>query len=95
MDVRSACMMYLGVHLRHEANRCGLIGMFSKLLRLTIILGRVIKTSVAGDNQLTDAATNLKSSIDSYNAATGTISLRILVKVYEVLRGIVCFISSP
>jgi hypothetical protein len=28
MDVRSACMMYLGVHLKHEANRLGLMGMF-------------------------------------------------------------------
>jgi hypothetical protein len=27
MDVRSACMMYLGAHLNHEANRLGLIGM--------------------------------------------------------------------
>jgi hypothetical protein len=54
-----------------------------------MIIGRVIKTSIAGDNQLTETTKNLKSSIDLYNAAVGNISLRIVVKVYEVLKGIV------
>lgn len=30
MDARSACMMYLATHLKHEANRLGLIGTSSK-----------------------------------------------------------------
>jgi len=50
-----------------------------------------MKTSIAGDDELTEATAGLKSSVDAYNAAVGTISLRIVVKVYEILRGTVSF----
>ena len=54
-------------------------------------LGRIMKTSIAGDDQLTEAAASLRSSVDGYNAALGNISFRIVVKVYEILSGIASF----
>ena len=37
--------------------------------------------------QITDAGSNLKSSIDAYNKALGNITLRVVIKVYELLKG--------
>ena len=51
----------------------------------------MIKTIVRGDEQITDATSYLKSSIDSYNNALGNINLRIVIKVYELLKGIYAF----
>ena len=40
-----------------------------------------------GDEQITEAKSYLKSSIDSYNNALVNINLSIVVKVYELLKG--------
>lgn len=53
--------------------------------------GRIVKTVITGDDKLTEAAAGLRSSVDRYNTALGNIGLRIVVKVYEILRGIASF----
>jgi hypothetical protein len=45
------------------------------------------KNIFRGDEQITDATSKLKSSIESYNNALNNINLRIVVKVYELLKG--------
>jgi len=50
-------------------------------------LGKVAKNIFKGDEHITDATSSLKSSIDSYNNALGNINLRIVIKVYELLKG--------
>lgn len=54
---------------------------------LLIGSGKVTKR-IFKDEQITDASSRLKSSIDSYNNALGNINLRINIKVYELLKGI-------
>ena len=55
---------------------------------LLIGSAKVTKTIFRGDEQITDAKSHLKFSIDSYNNALGNINLRIVIKVYELLKGI-------
>jgi hypothetical protein len=50
--------------------------------------GKVTKTIFKGDGQIKDAKSDLKSAIDSYNNALGNINLRIVIKAYELLKGI-------
>ena len=54
---------------------------------LLIGLGKVTKRMFK-DEQITDATSRLKSSVDSYNNALSNINLRINIKVYELLKGI-------
>ena len=49
--------------------------------------GKVVKPIFRGDAQITDATSYLKSSINSYNNALGNINLRIVIKMYELLKG--------
>ena len=46
------------------------------------------KTIFRGDAQITEATSYLKSSVDSYNNALGNIHLRIGIKTYELVKGI-------
>lgn len=52
--------------------------------------GKMIKTIFKGDEEILEATLSLKSSIDSYNNALGNVNLRIVIKVYELLKGIYC-----
>jgi hypothetical protein len=54
---------------------------------LSNLLGKVTKTIFRGDEQITDATSHLRSSIESYNNALGNINLRIVIKLYELLKG--------
>jgi hypothetical protein len=58
-----------------------------------ICLGKITKNIFRGEEHITDAKSNLKSSIDLYNNALGNINLRIVIKVYELLKGtyLMCF----
>ena len=49
--------------------------------------GRISKTILTGDENLADANTKLKSSIDSYNTTLANIHLRIDLKTYELVKG--------
>jgi hypothetical protein len=57
-------------------------------LSLLIVSGKIIKGVLRGDEKLLEAKSFLKASIDSYNNALGNINLRIVIKVYELLKGI-------
>lgn len=46
-----------------------------------------MKGAFIGDEQITEVRSYLKASIDSYNNALGNINLRIVIKVYELLKG--------
>ena len=91
IDVRTACMQYFASNIRRDATTFGTLGNFFILnvfpLSLLIDSGKVTKTIFKGDERITDATSLLKSSIDSYNNALGNINLRIVIKVYELLKG--------
>lgn len=81
-------MRYLACHIRHEATHLGTLG---NILKGTLIVanrsGRMSKSIFKGDGQIMEATSYLKSSIDSYNNALGNISLRIVIKLYELFKG--------
>jgi hypothetical protein len=90
IDVRTACMQYLTSHIRHDATSLGTMGNLSHYECVLLIgSGKVIKNIFRGDEKITDATSYLKSSIDSYNNALGNINLRIVIKMYELLKGII------
>jgi hypothetical protein len=86
MDVRSACMLYLASHIRHDATSFGTMGTICAPF-IHLIAGKVAKIFFTGDEPITDAASYLKSSIDSFNNALVNLNLRIVIKVYELLKG--------
>jgi hypothetical protein len=45
-----------------------------------------LKTTVVGDAELDDAKANLKATLEAYNAAVGNMTLRMVVKVHEILH---------
>ena len=56
-------------------------------LLLLIGSGKVTKNIFRGDDQITDATSHLKSSIELYNNSLININLRIVIKVYELMKG--------
>ena len=57
LDVRSACMQYLAVNIRHDAASLELQVHFSEVIVKLIISGKVFKTFSRGDGKLNDSMT--------------------------------------
>lgn len=55
-----------------------------------ILLGKVARIFFTGDARITDSTTYLKSSVDDYNQALLNINVRITIKLYDWLKGILC-----
>src|SRR5271155_303377 len=68
LDVRSACMVYLALNIRHEATPLGTVGIMNQEFGL-IHLGKVVKTFVLGDQKISDSTDYLKSWVDKYTTA--------------------------
>jgi hypothetical protein len=69
MDVRSAAMVFIAVHIQHESRHFGLIG---KTLRLPGILsnleGDISKTMLKGDEDCQSASDLLQAAIAEFNS---------------------------
>jgi hypothetical protein len=48
---------------------------------------RKVTKRVFKDEQITEATSNLKSSVDSYNNTVGNLHFRIGIKTYELMKG--------
>ena len=46
-----------------------------------------MKTFFTGDDRITDSETFLKYSVELYNKALNNMNLRIVIKMYEILKG--------
>src|SRR5271154_3566571 len=68
LDVRSACMVYLALNIRHKATPLGTVGILNQEFDL-IHLGKVVKTFVLGDQKISDSTDYLKSWVDKYTTA--------------------------
>jgi len=86
LDVRSASMLYLAVHLRHRSTPLGTLGS-SNFSFNAYISGRVFKTFFIGDEKITDSEKYLSASVASYGRALGSIHARVSIKSYELLKG--------
>ena len=67
MDVRSAVINYIAVHICHESKIFGVIGMLHILLFTES--GNVAKTLVKGDTDCEDATRDLQASVTEFNSA--------------------------
>jgi hypothetical protein len=45
----------------------------------------MVKTGIVGDGKLTDANDQLRTALDTYNHAVGSMTLRMVVKVHDIL----------
>jgi len=86
LDVRSASMLYLAVHLRHRSTPLGTLGS-SNFSFNAYISGRVFKTFFIGDEKITDSEKYLNASVASYGRALSSIHARVSIKSYELLKG--------
>jgi hypothetical protein len=65
----------------------GNIAHFLCLSPINFDSGKITKTVFAGDQEITDATSFLKSSIELYNRAIGSVHFRIGIKTYELVKG--------
>jgi hypothetical protein len=66
---------------------CQVRARISISFHLINLLGKVAKLFFTGEEHITNPTTYLKSSVDSYNNALGNMTLRIVMKVYELVKG--------
>lgn len=71
IDVRSACIIYISAQLKHDRVWLG-------------VVGKVVKTFFAGDDQMTDARTCLSKSVDRYRQSVDTMHLVMHVEDHKM-----------
>jgi hypothetical protein len=86
MDVRSASMLYLAIHIRHDVIPLGTVGIRLYLCYL-IILGKVFSTFFSGDSEISNSAACLKNSVDDFCKALDNFHVRVGIKTYELVKG--------
>lgn len=86
LDIRSACMVYLGIHIRHDATPLGNVGKFH-IVRDLIDTGKFVKTFFVGDEKISDSEAHLQKAIDDYTRTLSTFHTGVTVKVLEVVNG--------
>jgi len=73
LDVRSACLVYLALNIRHEATPLGTVGIMNQEFDL-IHVGKVVKTIFLGDQKISDSTDYLKSWVDKYTTALNDVA---------------------
>jgi hypothetical protein len=64
------------------------------LERSLTISGKVIKTIVIGDENISDSMTYLQKAIEDYTRALSTFNTGINIKVLEVVKGVTLFFCA-
>ena len=83
MDVISASLNYLAVHICHESNRAGIIG------KCVSNSGGIIATTFAkGDDECDCVNAELKAAIEEFNFSLSNFGHDVGFRAYEVLKGI-------
>jgi hypothetical protein len=89
LDVRSACMRYLAINIRHDATIFGTPGTPTSIIPTfqLIIAGKVFKTFTTGDRKLNDTKIDLKSSVEDYSRTlSNVIHLRVSINTYTLVE---------
>jgi len=88
MDVRSASLKYIAVHIRHESQYFGIAGIYLPLnCRSLTSVGRVAMTIFTGDNACNSACTILKEAIAEFNASLSIFGHSVGIKTLEEVKG--------
>jgi hypothetical protein len=91
LDIRSACMVYLGIHIRHDATPLGNVGEF-RIARNLIDTGKFVKTVLVGDEKISNSEGHLQKAIDNYTIALSTFHTGVTIKVLEVVNSTLCLL---
>jgi hypothetical protein len=92
LDVRSASMIYLAVHILHESTRFGTMGTIPRIERYrSDSAGKIFKVAATGDEKLNASAANLKASVEAYNRALANVHLRLDLDTNKLTKGIARF----
>ena len=67
VDVFSASLMYLAVHIRHESNRLGVLGTMP-IQKHTNLVGSIAITIFSGEEALISVEVRLRNAVEEYNS---------------------------
>ena len=87
LDVKSAVLTYLAVHICHESSRLGIIGIFSFFSPL-FMLGNMASAIFKGTEDCDSARLELESAIQEFNSALSHYAYRIGFKTFQRVEGI-------
>src|SRR5271155_363614 len=87
MDVRSASMLFLSSHIKHDRTLFGTAGTIFNVVFILTRIGKAAKIFFIGDEQITGPETYLKFAVDQYNAALAKFHVHIGLKTYELVQG--------
>jgi hypothetical protein len=91
VDVLSAVLTFLAVHIRRESNPLGVTGIQFHLPSLTQKLGNIAKTFVKGDKDCDSVDADLQVAIIQFNAAFSHYSSSIILRTFDAVEGIVIY----
>jgi hypothetical protein len=83
MDVRSAVINYIAVHIFRESKKFGVIGMFYILLLTET--GNTATTLVKGDTDCEDATRELQAAVTEFNSALVLLNARMACRTVQKL----------
>ena len=86
LDIRSACMVYLGIHIHHAATPLENFGEFRFAIFFNAA-GKVIKIFLIGDEEISDSEAHLQKAIENYTRTLSTIHARVSIKVLDIVEG--------
>jgi hypothetical protein len=86
MDVKSAALAYLSVHIRHEGGRLGIIGMFAVFLE-AYPEGNVATSFFKGNTECDDSRSRLEKAVQEFNSALSNFGHSIGFKTFASVQG--------
>ena len=85
MDVKSAVLNYISVHLAHECTRLGIGGISPTVILLT--LGRIMKTIFQGTTERELSGVELENAVQGFNAELAHFGASIGFQTFDTAHG--------
>lgn len=86
MDVLSAALSYLAVHIRRESARLGIIGALSS--NCADVVENIGSTLVKGDDECQSVDTDLRDAVDEFTSTLSHFGHSVGFKIFEAVEGI-------
>jgi hypothetical protein len=87
LDVLSASLNYLSLHIRHESGRLGILGRHIAIYQLNL-LGSMSSTFFSGEKDFNSVEKDLTSAVDEFNSSLSQFGHGVGFKVFDLLQGI-------
>jgi hypothetical protein len=86
LDVKSAVLVYLSVHIRHEGE-LGIIGMSTVSLLEAYPEGNVAKAFFKGNKECDDSRTGLEKAVQEFNSSLSNFGHSIDFETFALVKG--------